>query len=61
MTNKAFDMMLDLIKGAFSNGETLPRLYREAKWFSRDLGFGYESIHACKNNCVFLWKNSLIK
>jgi hypothetical protein len=25
-------------------------------WFSRDLGFGYESIHACKNDCVLLWK-----
>jgi len=56
MTNKAFDMVLDLIKGVLPNGETLPCSYREAKLFTRDLGFGYDSIHACKNDCALFWK-----
>jgi len=56
MSNKAFDMMIDLIKGALPDGETLPRSYREATQFTRDLGIGYELIHACKNDCVLFWK-----
>jgi len=56
MTNKAFDMVLNLIKEVLPNGETLPCSYREAKLFTRDLGFGYELIHACKNDCVLFWK-----
>jgi hypothetical protein len=56
MTNKAFDMMIDLIKGALPDGETLPQSYREATRWTRDLGTGYELIHACKNDCVLFWK-----
>jgi hypothetical protein len=56
MTNKAFDMMIDLIKGALPDGETLPQSYREATRWTRDLGIGYELIHACKNDCVLFWK-----
>ncbi|GLT52919.1 hypothetical protein SLA2020_262280 [Shorea laevis] len=56
MSNKAFDMMIDLIKRALPDGETLPRSYYEAKQFRRDVGFSYESIHACKNDCVLFWK-----
>jgi hypothetical protein len=33
MSNKAFDMVIDLIKRALPDGETLPRLYYEAKRF----------------------------
>ena len=56
MSDKAFNMIIKLIKGAFPDGVTLPRSYREAKRFCRDLSFGYESIHACKNDCVLFWK-----
>jgi hypothetical protein len=56
MSNKAFDMMIDLIKGALPDGETLPRSYRKATQFTRDLGIGYELIRACKNDCVLFWK-----
>jgi len=35
MINKAFDMMIDLIKGALLDGETLPHLYREATRFTQ--------------------------
>jgi hypothetical protein len=56
MSNKAFDMIIKLIKEALRDGETLPRSYREAKQFCRDLSFGYELIHACNNDCVLFWK-----
>jgi hypothetical protein len=56
MSNKAFNMMIDLMRRALPNGETLPRLYYEAKQFRQGLGFRYESIHACKNDCVLFWK-----
>jgi hypothetical protein len=56
MSNKAFDMIINEIKEVLPDGETLPRSYREAKRFTRDLGFGYELIHACKNDCVLFWK-----
>jgi hypothetical protein len=39
ISNKAFDMMIDLIKKAFSDGETLPTSYKEAMRLRRDLGF----------------------
>jgi len=61
MTNKAFDMMIDLIKGALLDGKTLPRSYREATQFTRDLGIGYELIHACKHDCVLFWKEHAVK
>jgi hypothetical protein len=56
MSNKTFDMMIDLIKTALPNGETLPRSYREAIQFRRHLRFGYDKIHACKNGYVLFWK-----
>jgi hypothetical protein len=34
----------------------LHRLYYEAKQFRSGLCFSYESIHACKNDCVLFWK-----
>ena len=61
MSNKAFDMIIKFIKEALPDGETLPRSYREAKRFCWDLSFGYESIHACKNDCVLFWKEHASK
>jgi hypothetical protein len=56
MSNKAFDMVIDLIKKALPDGETLPRSYYEAKQLRRGLGLSYEKIHACKNSCVLFRK-----
>ncbi len=51
-SDKSFDMVIDLIKKALPDGESLPRSYYEAKRFRKDLGFSYELIHACENDCV---------
>ncbi|KAL0558956.1 hypothetical protein IC582_003545 [Cucumis melo] len=35
---------------------TIPSSFYEAKRKLRDLGLGYETIHACKYDCVLYWK-----
>ncbi|KAL6650301.1 hypothetical protein ACP70R_009226 [Stipagrostis hirtigluma subsp. patula] len=56
-SNKSFEMLLKLLKEAFPTGESIPTTYYEAKKMLRDLGLGYESIHACFNDCVLFWKD----
>ncbi|KAA0048683.1 putative transposase [Cucumis melo var. makuwa] len=35
---------------------TIPSSFYETKRKLRDLGLGYETIHACKYDCVLYWK-----
>ena len=37
----------------------IPTSYYETKKILRDLGLGYESIHACENNCILFWKENV--
>ncbi|KAA0040340.1 hypothetical protein E6C27_scaffold460G00450 [Cucumis melo var. makuwa] len=56
-SNKSFDMLLELLRAAFSMcSSTIPSSFYEAKRKLRDLGLGYETIHACKYECVLYWK-----
>lgn len=55
-TNKSFDMLLELLKEAFPIGTSIPSSFYEAKRKLCDLGLGYESIHACKYDCIIYWK-----
>lgn len=55
-SNKSFTLMLELMKEALPDGNTLPISHYEAKKVIRDLGLGYEKIHCCKNDCVLFWK-----
>ena len=55
-SNKSFDM-LELLRAAFLMcSSTIPSSFYDAKWKLRDLGLGYEIIHACKYDCVLYWK-----
>ncbi|KAG9457976.1 hypothetical protein H6P81_002484 [Aristolochia fimbriata] len=56
LSNKAINDLIGLIKEALPNGETLPHNYYEAKTLLRKLGFFYEKIDACKNDCILYWK-----
>lgn len=58
VSNKTIDMMLRLMKLSLPDGETLPSSYYEAKKSLRDLGLGYECIHACKYDCILFWKEN---
>jgi hypothetical protein len=41
---------------AFPEGNALSKAYNEAKNLLKELGLGYELIHACCNNCVVFRK-----
>jgi len=56
ITNSAFSMFLEVLSEAFPQFNTVPKSYDEAKKMLRELGLGYESIHACPNNYVLFWK-----
>ncbi|XP_059636458.1 uncharacterized protein LOC132278633 [Cornus florida] len=59
MTNKSFDMLLKLLKEELlPDDNTLPKSYYETKSLLRDLGLGYDSIYACKNDCALFWKEN---
>lgn len=57
-TNKSFTMLLDLLKEAFPEGETLPNSFYQAKKLIGKLGLGYEKIDICPNKCMIYWKES---
>ena len=49
-------MLLELLKGALPEGETLPSNYYETKKVLRDLSLHYIKIDACPSNCVLYSK-----
>ncbi|KAK3230398.1 hypothetical protein Dsin_002279 [Dipteronia sinensis] len=55
-SNKSLDMLLQLLKEVFLDDNNIPDSYYGAKKMLRDLGLGYESIHACKYDCALFWK-----
>ncbi|XP_035541671.1 uncharacterized protein LOC118344673 [Juglans regia] len=54
---KSFDMLLDLLRSAFPNA-LLPQSYEESRSLERGLGFKYNKIHACPNDCILYWKEN---
>ena len=57
-SDKSFDMLLQLLIDAFPEGSIIPKTYYDAKKMLRELGLGYNSIHACKYDCVLFWKEN---
>ncbi|KAL4347510.1 hypothetical protein GQ457_17G000020 [Hibiscus cannabinus] len=57
-TNKSFNSLLEVLKLALPDDNTLPGSYHEMKKIIRDLGLGYEKIHACPNDCMLFWKEN---
>ncbi|KAG8379093.1 hypothetical protein BUALT_Bualt07G0052300 [Buddleja alternifolia] len=55
-TTNHFPCLLQVLKKALPNGETLPSSYYEVKTMIKDLGLHYEKIHACVNDCVLYRK-----
>nr|GEU97721.1 tetratricopeptide-like helical domain, DYW domain protein [Tanacetum cinerariifolium] len=55
ISNKTFSMILELLRDAFPHVMMLPSSAYEAKKFTKDLGLGYEKIHACPNDCMLYW------
>ncbi|CAL1402127.1 unnamed protein product [Linum trigynum] len=57
-SNKSFDMLLNLLKDVFLEGNSVPNSYYESKSTLRSHGFGYVPIHACPYDCVLYWKEN---
>ena len=57
MLNIAMDMMLQLLNEAFKTA-ILPKHHYETKKYMFSFGLGYESIHACENDCALFWKEN---
>ncbi|XP_075660213.1 uncharacterized protein LOC142630034 [Castanea sativa] len=58
-TNKSFTMLLQVLKDLLPSDAKLPKDHYEAKKIIRDLGLGYEKIHACPNDCMLFWKDNV--
>ena len=57
MANKYFDMLLDLLRKVIPSGnESIPENHYQAKKIIATLGFSYEKIDACPNDCVLYRK-----
>ncbi|KAK9943497.1 hypothetical protein M0R45_009103 [Rubus argutus] len=48
----------ELYPDSHPEGATVPESHYKAKKMLRELGLGYESIHACKNDCALFWKEN---
>ena len=57
-TNKSFDMLLELLNDAFSNGTRISSSHYETKKKLNELGLGYKNIHVCKYDCALFWKEN---
>lgn len=52
-SSASFTMLLKMLKeDLLPNGSNLPSSYYNAKKIIRELGFSYQKIDACKNNCM---------
>ncbi|XP_043699950.1 uncharacterized protein LOC122650616 [Telopea speciosissima] len=56
LSDKAFSLLLDLLKEAFPEPNSLPKSLYETKKIIKDLGLNYEKIDACRNDCM-LYRN----
>ena len=52
VSNTAFDAWMRIFAKTLPDGNTLPKSYREAKAYMKELGLSYDSIHVCPNNCI---------
>ena len=55
MTNRAFNLMCDVLKEALPDVD-FPRSYRDAKSSLSEVGLGYQTIHVCKYDCALFWE-----
>ncbi|XP_039805278.1 uncharacterized protein LOC120669560 isoform X2 [Panicum virgatum] len=55
-TDRSFNLLLDLLNDALPEGSALPRSFHEPKKLVKSIGIGYNSIHACENDCILYWK-----
>ncbi|KAG7556924.1 hypothetical protein ISN44_As11g029270 [Arabidopsis suecica] len=56
MSENFFDQLLTLVHDMLPGDNMLPKSTNDMKKFLKIFGFGYDSIHACRNDCI-LYRN----
>ena len=56
MSENYFDQLLTLVHEMLPRDNVLPKSTNEMKKFLKIFGFGYDVIHACKNDCILYRK-----
>ncbi|CAA7054528.1 unnamed protein product [Microthlaspi erraticum] len=54
ISEKGMSMVIELLKEAFQHAK-LPDSFNDMKKIIRKLGFTYETIHVCRNDCMLYW------
>ncbi|GKB88719.1 CACTA transposable element, partial [Tanacetum coccineum] len=54
-TDSSFDDTMEVLLKAFPAGAKVPKSHYKAKKTMKKVGLGYESIHACINDCFLFW------
>ncbi|XP_057250065.1 uncharacterized protein LOC130591152 [Beta vulgaris subsp. vulgaris] len=54
-STESFNKLLELLLDAFPYIMEFPSSYYESMKIIKDLGLGYEKIHACPNDCMLYW------
>ncbi|CAA7044035.1 unnamed protein product [Microthlaspi erraticum] len=54
ISDKEMSMVIELLKEAFQHAK-LPDSFNDMKKIIRKLGFTYETIHVCRNDCMLYW------
>ncbi|GKC00963.1 CACTA transposable element, partial [Tanacetum coccineum] len=58
MTDTCFDDTMEFLIKCFPKGAKVPKSHYEAKKSMKKVGLGYESIHACVNDCCLFWEKN---
>ena len=56
-TDKSFSMLLELLRDALPEENTLPKSFYDTKNIISGLGLSYEKIHVCPNECILYRKD----
>ena len=54
-TDSSFDQLLEYLKTTYPEDNKVPSSHYECKKTFKKIGLGYESIHACINDCCLFW------
>ncbi|XP_071709379.1 uncharacterized protein [Rutidosis leptorrhynchoides] len=55
-TDTSFDQFLELLIQSHPPNNTIPKSFYETKKWMRKIALGYQTIHACKNECCLFYK-----
>ncbi|CAM8943084.1 unnamed protein product [Rhodiola kirilowii] len=58
MSDKSFNKYLHITKAILPHDNNYPYSYKEVKILLKNMGLGYETIHACKYGCILYYKEN---